>query len=150
MNIPDILQTNRVILAHFDSYSAALLFTRWGKCLLAPEALPEGATPMSAPAQIGAEHDGVAVMQAAVARYGLNAAELVRMNDFDAWFATEGTPLRVHVLRFTGFEAPAELLESQGASFKPISELRGSAMSELMLLREVFNILVGGAQRATT
>lgn len=88
-------------------------------------------------------------MQAAVAHYGLNADELVRMEDFDAWFAVEGVPLRVHVLRFTGFEAPAALLEAQGASLKPISELRGSAMSELMLLREVFNILVGGASRAT-
>ncbi len=150
MNSPDILQANRVILAHFDSYSAALLFARWGKCLLAPTALPEGALSVEPPATIGALHEGEAVLQAAVAAFGLKADEIVRMADFDAWFEADGQLLRVHVLRFTCFEAPAALIEGQGGVFKPISELRGSAMSELMLLREVFNILVGGAQRATT
>lgn len=150
MSSPQILQANRVILAHFDSYSAALLFARWGKCLLAPEPLPEGAVALPVPEQIDAGHDGEAVLQAAVAALKLKPDEIVRMPEFDAWFMADGQPVRVHVLRFTCFEAPAALLEAQGAVFKPISELRGSAMSELMLLREVFNILVGGAQRATT
>jgi hypothetical protein len=35
-------------------------------------------------------------------------------------------------------------LKPYGGEFKPISLLRGSAMSELLLLREVFNLIVGG------
>lgn len=51
--------------------------------------------------------------------------------------------LRIHLLRFTTFEAPNAAIEALGGVFKPISELRGSAMSELVLLREMFNRIVG-------
>ncbi|TXT35057.1 MAG: hypothetical protein FD135_5126, partial [Comamonadaceae bacterium] len=44
MTTQDIFACNRVILTHFDSYSAALLFPRWEKSLLWPAALPESAT----------------------------------------------------------------------------------------------------------
>ena len=147
MEDQDLLARNRVILSHFDTYSAALVFARWGKTLLAPEALPDSSAPMEAPAEIDAAHDGDAVMQAAIARYGLNPDELVRMDDFDAWMQTDGGPLRVHVLRFTTLDAPAAAIEPHGATFKSISELRGSAMIELNLLRQVFNLVVGGGSR---
>jgi len=144
MTDTELLKSNRVILAHFDGYSAALLFARWGKCLLAPEPLPDVAAPIASPIEIGPEYDGAAVMQAAVTRYGLNADEIVHMDDFDAWVAGEGAPIRIHTLRFTCFEAPSGLIEGHGGVFKPISELRGSAMIELNMLRQVFNLLVGG------
>jgi len=147
MTSPDILNANRVILCHFDSYSAALLFARWGRCMLAPEPLPESAVPMVAPADVTAFHDAEAVKQAAVARYGLNADELVRMDDFDQWMQTDAGPIRVHVLRFSTFEAPAPLIAAHDGVFKPISELRGSAMLELNLLREVFNLVMAGSGR---
>ena len=102
---------------------------------------------MEAPAGIGAAHDGDEVMQAAIARYGLNPDELVRMNDFDAWMQTDAGPLRIHVLRFTAFDAPTAAIEPHGGTFKSISELRGSAMVELNLLRQVFNLVVGGGSR---
>lgn len=144
--LQDILSTNRVILAHFDSYSAALVFARWGKTLLAPESLPESAAPMAAPAEVGPAHAADEVTHAAVSRYGLNAAELTRMDDFDAWMQTDLGPVRIHVLRFNTFEAPAAAIEPHGGVFKPISELRGSAMIELNLLRQVFNLIMGGGR----
>jgi hypothetical protein len=73
----DIFAHNRVILTHFDSYSTALLFPRWeGGTLLLPQALPASASPMPAPAEVGPEHSGAAVLQAVFTRYGLNADEL--------------------------------------------------------------------------
>jgi hypothetical protein len=51
--------------------------------------------------------------------------------------------VRIHLLRFTTLDAPKEAIEALGGVFKPMSQLRGSAMSELMLLREVFNLIVG-------
>jgi hypothetical protein len=150
MSASEVLHINRVILAHFDSYSAALLFARWEHGLLGQSALSASATPVEPPLQIGVEYDGHAVLQAVVERYCLNPAEIVRMAEFDAWFNDGGELIRVHVLRFTGFEAPVELIGAQGGVFRAISALRGAAMSELLLLREVFNILVGGNQRATT
>lgn len=146
MKPDDILSANRVILAHFDGYSAALVFARWGRTLLAPQALPESAAPMPAPAESGAAHSAGMVFQATVERYGLNPAELERMDDFDAWMRTDTGPIRIHVLRFTTFAAPAAAIEPHGGVFKPISELRGSAMGELALLRRVFDLIMGGGR----
>ena len=150
MTTQDILARNRVILTHFDSYSTALLFPRWeNKSLLWPEALPESAAPMPAPADIGPEYSSDAVKQAVVERCGLNADELVPVDEFEHWAQTPAGPVRIHLLRFTTPDAPKPAIEALGGVFKPISELRGSAMSELLLLREVFNLIVGaGGGRA--
>lgn len=145
MEPQDILPLNRVILSHFDSYSAALVFARWDKTMLLPESLPESAVPMQAPAEVGPLQAADAVMHAAIGRYGLNPGEVMREDDFDAWMQTSVGPVRIHLLRFTSPDAPAKAIEPHGGVFKSISELRGSAMIELTLLRQVFNLLVGGS-----
>ncbi|MEY8689532.1 MAG: hypothetical protein AB9M53_06585 [Leptothrix sp. (in: b-proteobacteria)] len=70
-------------------------------------------------------------------------------SDFNHWAQTEDGPVRIHLLRFTTFDAPKAAIAAHDGVFKPISELRGSAMNELMLLREVFNLIIGaGGARA--
>jgi len=139
-----ILDINRVILSHFDRYSAALVFARFGKTLLLPTPLPESAALMPPPAEPLAEHDGDRVLDAAVDRYGLNAADIVHMPGFDSWMATDSGPVRVHLLRFTTFLAPAESIAPHGGVFAPISNLRGSPRIELELARRGFNLILGG------
>lgn len=141
---------SRVILCHFDSYSTALVFARWpDRSLLAPGPLPEGSQPSAGPPDPRPDgYDGAPVKAATAARYGLNPAELVEVPEFDEWLTTPEGPLRVHLLRFTTFEAPAALLEPHAGVFKPISELRGSDPAELALLRVVFNLIIGGGGRA--
>jgi hypothetical protein len=139
-----VLAANRVILSHFDSYSAALVFARFGKTLLLPDSLPAPAVATSAPESIAAAHTGQLVLDAIVQRYQLNAAELVRMNGFDAWMDTDAGLIRVHLLRFTTFLAPAEAISPHGGTFAPISNLRGSARIELELVRQGFNLILGG------
>jgi hypothetical protein len=144
-----LLSRNRVILAHFDSYSTALVFARWGKTVLWPQALPEGAAPMPAPPEIGPEYAADAVCEAVVAGCGLNPDELTMVSDFNHWVQTDEAPVRIHLLRFTTLDAPKALLDAAGAVFKPISELRGTAMSELLMLRAVFELIIGaGGGRA--
>lgn len=144
MTTPDIFDQNRVILTHFDSYSTALLFPRWhNNTLLWPEALPASAAPMPAPTTIDPVHVANTVKQAVVERCGLNADELTHVGDFNHWAQTASGPVRIHLLRFTILDAPKSTIEALGGEFKPISLLRGSAMSELLLLREVFNLIVG-------
>ena len=143
MRSPDIFTHNRVILTHFDSYSTALLFPRWEKSLLWPAALPDGATPMPSPAIINPEFSGQVVKQALVKRCGFNPDELENVGDFNHWAQTEAGPVRIHLLRFTNFDAPKAEILALGGEFKPMGLLRGSAMSELLLLREVFNLIVG-------
>ena len=144
MTTPDIFAHNRVIFTHFDSYSTALLFPRWQtNTLLWPAALPASATPMPPPATVNPEHVANSVKQAVVERCGLNADELTHVGDFNHWANTESGPVRIHLLRFTTLDAPKTAIEALGGEFKPISLLRGSAMSELLLLREVFNLIVG-------
>jgi len=146
MTTQNILTHNRVILTHFDSYSVALLFPRWDKTLLWPQALPESASPMVAPSEIGAEHSAEAVKLAVVEHCGFNADELVSVDEFDHWAQTPTGAVRIHLLRFTTPDAPKAAIAALGGTFKAISELRGSAMSELLLLREVFNLIVGGGK----
>jgi hypothetical protein len=143
MNTQDLFARNRVIFTHFDSYSAALLFPRWDNTLLWPAALPESATPMPPPTTVDAEHVANTVKQAVVERCGLNPDELEHVGDFNHWAQTETGPVRIHLLRFTTLDAPKAEIEALGGEFKPMSLLRGSAMSELLLLREVFNLIVG-------
>ena len=138
-----LLARNRVILAHFDSYSTALVFARWGQTMLWPQALPEGATPIPAPAEIGADYSADAVLDAVVQACGLIPDEQIIASDFSHWVQTADGPVRVHLLRFTTFDAPKALIDAAGGVFKPISELRGTAMSELMLLRAGFDLIIG-------
>jgi hypothetical protein len=143
-----ILDANRVILSHFDSYSAALVFARFGRTLLLPDALPATAVVAQPPAQISLAHDGDAAVAAVVERYQLNAAELVRMTGFDVWIQADAELLRVHLLRFTTFLAPAEAITPHGGVFSPISNLRGSSKLELELVRQGFILILGGDARS--
>lgn len=138
----DLFQHNRVILTHFDSYSVALVFPRWDQTLLWPQALPDSAVPMPAPAGAGAPWSAEAVKQAVVERCGFHAEDLVHVDAFDHWAQTPHGPVRIHLLRFTTPDAPKAAIAALGGTFKAMSELRGSAMSELLLLREVFNLIV--------
>ncbi|MDO8767310.1 MAG: hypothetical protein Q7K57_01100 [Burkholderiaceae bacterium] len=146
MNMQNILTRNRVILTHFDSYSTALLFPRWDKTLLWPVALPESASPMPAPALIDPIHASEAVRLAVAECCGLNPDELESVGEFNHWAQSPDGPVRIHLLRFTTLDAPKAAIEALGGEFKPMSLLRGSAMSELVLLREVFNLIVGGGR----
>jgi hypothetical protein len=145
MDTPDILDRNRVILCHFDSYSAALLFARYGSSVLAPTPLPEAASDMPAPDEAGEQHAPAAVLDALAAKYGLDAAQLKIDDDFDAWLSSASGPIRIHLARFTTFEAPGEAIAPLGGTFKPISQMRGGMpTAELNLMRQVFNLIMGG------
>ena len=145
MSKTELLSHNRVILCHFDDYSHALLFPKWVQGLLWPQALPEGAEPMAAPATEPPGHEAAAIKQAVVLDTGLNPDELDTVEDYQAWFQTPDGPLRVHLLRFNTPDAPKPAITALGGTFKALSELRGGAMPELLLLREAFR-LVGGGQ----
>ncbi|MBW8471003.1 MAG: hypothetical protein K0M67_22275 [Thiobacillus sp.] len=144
MSKTELLSHNRVILCHFDDYSHALLFPKWAQGMLWPQALPEGAEPMAAPATDIAGHEAAAIKQAVVQDTGLNPDELETVEDYQAWFQTPGGPLRVHLLRFNTPDAPKPAITALGGTFKALSELRGGAMAELLLLREAFTLVGGG------
>jgi hypothetical protein len=147
MASPDLLARNRVILMHFDTYSASLSFVHWDdSTVLWPDALPDEWSQTPAPVDAAsATYDGDAVRQALVARYRFNPAELVRIGDFDHWAQTESGPVRIHLLQFKTFQAPKAQLEACDGSFLNLPELRGADKQELLLLREVFNLFIGGS-----
>ena len=144
MDIQNILDHNRVILCHFDSYSAASLFARYGSSVLMPTPLPEGTSASAPPADVSGQHSPDAVMAAVVAQYGLNPAELGYSEGFEEWMTSDAGPIRIHLLRFTTFEAPRAAIEPHGGVFKPISEMRGTPMIELNLLRRAFDLVMNG------
>jgi hypothetical protein len=146
MNAPTLLDRNRVILCHFDSYSTALLFARYGGSVLAPTPLPESASAMPAPGDATEQHNPGAVLDALVAQHGLDPTQLKLDDGFQAWLSGDDGPIRVHLARFTTFEAPREAIEPLGGVFKPISEMRGMPMIELNLMRQVFDLVMGGGE----
>jgi hypothetical protein len=144
MNDHNLLDRNRVILCHFDSYSTALNFARYGDSVLAPAPLPESANPIPAPDDAGAQHGPDAALDALAAQYGLDPAQLKIDDGFQAWLSSDSGPIRIHLARFTTFEAPHGAIEPLGGVFKPISQMRGMPMTELNLMRQVFNLIMGG------
>ena len=144
MNTADLLTRNRVILCHFDSYSHALLFPRWEHGMLWPTALPEGAEPMPAPVEPLGGHGVDAVRLALIAATGLNPDELAVTEGFVAWFLSPDGPVRVHLLHFTTPDAPKPAIEALGGKFMAMSQLRGSNMTELVLLRQAFGLFGHG------
>ncbi len=140
----NIFDQNRVILCHFDSYSCALVFARYGASILAPEPLPESAAPMPAPDELNAEHDPDAVSEALVAQFALNPAQFNLDEGFDAWMTSDSGSIRIHLARFTTLDAPHSFIEPAGGVFKPISEMRKMPMLELNLMRQIFNQIMGG------
>lgn len=148
MNDTAILDHNRVILSHFDSYSAALVFARQGNSILSPAPLPESASLIDAPGEADAQHDPAAVMQALMARLDLDPAlmatgKLSLDSEFEAWMADANGLIRIHLARFSTPDAPRDVIEPLGAVFKPISDMRGLPMTELNLMRAVFNLTMG-------
>lgn len=144
MDTADIFDRNRVILCHFDNYSAASFFARFGTSVLAPNPLPECAGPIAPPSEITEKHAPESVMQALCAHYGFDPEELAIASGFQEWMGSDAGPIRIHLARFTDLDPPRETLEPHGAVFKPISELRSSPMIELNLLRSAFNLVMSG------
>lgn len=143
MNAPTLLDRNRIILCHFDSYSTALLFARYGDSVLAPTPLPEAASAIPAPSDAD-QHEPGAVLDALAALHGLDPMQLKIDDGFQAWMASDTGPIRIHLARFTDLDAPHEAIEPLGGAFKPISQMRGMPMTELNLMRQVFNLIMGG------
>ena len=139
-----LFDRNRVILCHFDSYSTALVFARYGSSILAPAPLPESAAPMPAPGDATEQHSPGAVLDALVAHFGIAPAKLNLDEGFQAWMDSDSGPIRIHLVRFTTLDAPHSVIEPAGGVFKPISEMRKMPMIELNLMRQIFNQIMGG------
>jgi len=135
---------NRVILSHYDSYSAALVFARYGASILATTPLPQSAAPMPAPGDVTELHNPGAVLAAIVAQAGLDPVLLRLDEGFQEWMSSDSGPIRLHLVRFTTLDTPRQAIEPLGGVFKSISEMRGLPMIELNLLRQIFNLTMGG------
>ena len=99
---------------------------------------------MAAPADIPEQYSPDGIKPVLVEKYGLNPTELGYSERFQEWVTGDMGPIRIHLVRFTTFEAPRAAIEPYGGVFKPISEMRGVPMVELNLLRHAFNLVMGG------
>ncbi|BBO99747.1 hypothetical protein [Sulfuriferula nivalis] len=144
MESTSVFEHNRVILCHFDSYSAASVFARYGTSILAPVPLPEDASVMAEPVDIGEYYAPEVVMAALSALYGYNLAEIRSVPGFQVWMHSSSGPIRIHLLCFTTLDAPKAAIEPNGGLFKSISEMRGTPMIELNLLRLAFDLVMSG------
>lgn len=144
MESANIFEHNRVILCHFDNYSAASVFARYGTSVLVPVPLPEDAGVMAEPVDISEYHAPEMVMTALSTLYGYNPAEIRYAEGFQEWMHSASGPIRIHLVCFTTLDAPKTAIEPNGGLFKPISEMRGTPMIELNLLRRAFDLVMSG------
>ena len=144
MNNTDIFDHNRVILCHFDSYSTASLFARYGTSVLAPAPCRKAPAPMQhRPTSPNNMHD--AVMEALIARMASpdridSRRWLPRMDD------QRRGPHPYPSRSLYNLRCPAHGIEPHGGVFKPISDMRGTPMIELNLLRRAFDLVMSGAE----
>ena len=137
-----LLERHRLIFCHFDSYSTALRFVRINDSVMLPAPLPENASMVAAPTDTG--DTPTDVLHAVLEKLNINSSQIELDDGFEAWLSTDNGPIRIHVARFTTFEAPHEAIAPHGGVFKPISELRRLPTTELALLRQVFDLILGG------
>lgn len=140
----NVFDHNRVILCHFDTYSAASLFARYGTSVLSPSPLPEGANPSSAPPEMLEIHSPEKVLGALIEKYDFDPAELIIAEGFQEWMESGNGPIRIHLAKFKTFDPPRDEIEATGGTMKPISELRATPAIELNLLRSAFNVIMSG------
>jgi hypothetical protein len=106
--------------------------------------LPEAASAIPAPSDASAQHGPDAVLDALAAQHGLDPMQLKIDDGFQAWMASDTGAIRIHLARFTGLDAPHKAIEPLGGVFKPISQMRGMPVTELNLMRQVFDLIMGG------
>lgn len=141
-----LLARHRVILCHFDSYSTALLFVRWPHgSLLAPTALP-GSAEVIASSALSLHSDLVSATEVmeVLQAMGIDTAHVKYLHDFTGWAESEGGPIRIHLCRYTTLDAPKQDIAVLGGEFRHISALRTADRQELLLLRQVFDLIMAG------
>jgi hypothetical protein len=57
---------------------------------------------------------------------------------------SDSGPIRIHLAKFMTLDPPHDALEPLEGIFKPISEMRGTPMIELNLLRRAFDLVMSG------
>ena len=141
MSSSTLLERNRLILCHFDSYSTALRFVIINGSAMLPLPLPEDAQAVDRPQASG---DAPAdVLRATLDALLVQPDQIEVQQDFAASVGSGTQPVQIHLARFMTFEAPQQRVAPHDGSFKPISELRRLPMTELLLLRQAFNLIMG-------
>lgn len=148
-----LLARHRVILCHFDTYSTALLFVRWSHgSLLAPTALPSSAmvnTVAGVPPP-WQSHEAMDTLCSPADIMGVLQAMGVETNSvkyipaFAAWANSEHGPVRIHLCCYTTLDAPKHDIATLGGEFRHMSALRAADRQELLLLRQVFDLMMAG------
>lgn len=142
MPTSDLLKRNRLIFCHFDSYSTALRFVLINDSVMLPAPLPENTPMVGTPTEAGDKPEEV--LHAVLEKLNINPSQIELDDGFEAWLSGDNGPIQIHLARFTTFEAPHEAIAPHDGAFKPISELRRLPMMELTLLRQAFNLILGG------
>lgn len=130
----------RLILCHKHASSARTVFVRFadgGPCGPAPLQQAAAVAPAAAaPAP-------ASVLAALSAQLGLDPASLTWEDEFDGCVKFPDYTVHVLLARFITHDPPAELLARLGASFRAITDFRGRDATEMGLLRQAFEVLVG-------
>lgn len=136
----------RLIMFHKQSTSARTRFLQLaygGVCAF--EGLPALAQALDEPPASGkvALHPGK-LLHAAETWIGMESGSLEAEAGFKAWVDVPGGPVQVFLARFTAIDPPFEHAEARGARFIDLTQARGLPVAELALLRQAYELVLGG------
>jgi hypothetical protein len=139
----------RVVLYHKQSTSARTLFLRQADGgVVAPEPLPVLSSVLDdgeCPDRDSPLAPHPASLALALCRRLELPADFIEIDPvFRVRIDTPGRLLTAYLGRFTRLDPPRRELEPHGASFRPLTELRGCAPAEMALLRKAYETILGG------
>lgn len=141
------MENSRVLLYHKQATSARTLFLNLAHgSVVGPQALPPLASVLEeaeegAPALL--PHPA-ALHKALGERLELDSGLFELDVEFRHLVDTPPGPVAVYLAHFTTMDPPRALMHERGASFLPITELRGRHPAEMELLRRAYTSILGG------
>lgn len=134
----------RLILYHKQSTSGRTRFLRFDHGLLAFAPLPPEATPYrpDTPTDVVRIHPA-APLRAAEAHLGLLPGALKAEGEFYAELDTPDGRLPILLAQFTTTDPPFAAAAALGGEFVAMTEARGLHPTELQLLREAYELILG-------
>lgn len=144
------MENCRIVLYHKQATSARTLFLNHAHgSVVGPEALPPLSSVLEEEEEEEAANPGLLPHPAALHKalgenLGLDGGLFQLDVEFRAVVDTPPGPIAVYLAHFTTVDPPRTLMSERGASFLPITELRGRHPAEMELLRRAYSSILGG------
>jgi len=134
--------TPHLIFIHKQSTSGRVRFLRFPHGVVGLNALPEGCSVLEGDAPTVSAHPAAALQEAS-AYLGVPLTDMACEAEFQAWIDSAGGPRQVLLAAFTSIDPPFDAAAAHDCKFITMTEARGLPATELVLMRKVYEYVLG-------